>query len=928
MNLSKNFRSVLFATSALAALAACSDATIESPGDGTPIIINPIEGGGGASGFAARATAPTSAADCPAGTAFMTGVDTGDGLSNFCALDGGFAGAIPLSEDPILIDGTVFVTGDLEIAAGQTFASASQPGVVDLLVVTPGATLNAVGNAGAPIIFTSMQDWVDDGMPNGTGGTGDWGGIAINGLAPLNECTIDPSATPGTAACQQNGEGGSGEFGGDQPGDSSGNYQFIRVQHAGFQFTAGNELNGIALQGVGNGTTVENIQVHDGADDGFEWFGGTVDTRNLIVTGAGDDSLDWTDGWQGSLQFAIVVQGAGNDAGIEGDNNGDTDSDAMPRSTPDVANITFIGGGDGASGEGVHLRAGTGGSVTNAIVTNFSQGFEFDRDSMIVEPSINSMFLGGNAQTFADSAGELFTAGMNNVSAGASTLDGVFPGAAEMALTPTVASTINPLFVNTDYIGAIDPDTTAATTFASGWTVPGSIPFGAGATDCPAGTTTAAETPQDVNASRTEVNVCVIDTPVTGDVRLTAGNLYRMDGATFVGIDSGADPADPLPTAVPATLSIDPGVTVFGNGAVGVVDTLIVTRGSQIFSNGSQVSPVIFTSRADIENGEVVRPGATGEIGGIAINGRAPLNECTIDPSATPGSVDCEQNGEGGSGAFGGATPDDNSGRLNFTQVRYAGFQFTAGNELNGIALQGAGSGTELSFIQILNGADDGVEWFGGSANMDHLVVRGAGDDSIDWTDGWVGALQYAIVVQRDGNDNGIEGDNNGDTSTDAMPRSRPIVANYTAVGGGDGASGEGALYREGTAGALVNATIQNFSQGFEFDNDSAMGVQPEARSIVVAANGEDLNGTGVLADASNINVFATSTLGPVSGSATPLAPGANETGTTAADPVAVCESEYTGITINPCGALESAVYVGALEDATDTWFAGWTIGL
>ena len=182
MNLPKNFRSILFATSAMAALAACSDATIESPGDGTPIIINPLPPSTGTGNFVSRSTAPITASDCGVGTTFMSGVETGDGQSNFCALDGGFSGAIPFSEDPLLIDGTVFVTGNLEIAAGQTFASASQPGIVDLLVVTPGATMTAVGNAGAPIIFTSMQDWVDDGMPNGTGSAPvNWGGIAING---------------------------------------------------------------------------------------------------------------------------------------------------------------------------------------------------------------------------------------------------------------------------------------------------------------------------------------------------------------------------------------------------------------------------------------------------------------------------------------------------------------------------------------------------------------------------------------------------------------------------------------------------------------------------------------------------------------------------------------------------------------------------
>ncbi|MEL7488926.1 MAG: hypothetical protein AAGJ87_17145, partial [Pseudomonadota bacterium] len=263
---------------------------------------------------------------------------------------------------------------------------------------------------------------------------------------------------------------------------------------------------------------------------------------------------------------------------------------------------------------------------------------------------------------------------------------------------------------------------------------------------------------------------------------LTAGNLYRIDGPTFVGVDAGADPMTPL--SAPASLTVAPGLTIFGNcggsGAscgTGIVDLLTVSRGSQIFVNGSSVAPVVLTSRADLENGGAIRPAASGEIGGLAINGRAPLNECTVDPAATTGTVGCEQNGEGGSGIFGGATDDDNSGRINFMQVRYAGFPFTPTNELNSIALQGVGDGTEIDFVQIINGADDGIEWFGGTVNVSHAVVTGAADDSIDWTDGWTGALQFAIVRQNDGDDNGIEGDNNGDTSQDAMPRSAPTVA-------------------------------------------------------------------------------------------------------------------------------------------------------
>ncbi|MEL7488604.1 MAG: hypothetical protein AAGJ87_15475, partial [Pseudomonadota bacterium] len=420
----QKYRSILLAGSAMALLAACTEADVQdvaSPGDSQPIVINPIppSTGGGGGGFASRATAPTTAADCGAGTTFLSGVSLPSGdTTNFCSLTplggGNILGTVnvPFSADPILISGTVFIgdstdgAADVTFAAGQQFVSQSQTGQVDLLVVSRGSDLTAVGNATQPIIFTSAQDFEDDGLPNGTSGTGDWGGLAINGAAQLNECVIDPAATPGTGACRQNGEGGSGEFGGADNADSSGDFQFIRVQHAGFPFTPTNELNGIALQGVGSGTVFENIQVHLGADDGFEWFGGAVNAMNLVVTGANDDSLDWTDGWVGALQFALVVQQPGDDNGIEGDNNGDTSNDALPRSAPRISNITLIGDGPG-SGEGIQLREGTAGTIVNAVVTNFDQGLEFNPGGTGPDPIVDSFALAGNDDQFAGSGAAL-----------------------------------------------------------------------------------------------------------------------------------------------------------------------------------------------------------------------------------------------------------------------------------------------------------------------------------------------------------------------------------------------------------------------------------------------------------------------------------------------------------------------------------------
>ncbi|MEO0882960.1 MAG: hypothetical protein AAFY34_09510 [Pseudomonadota bacterium] len=968
MTFKTSLRWAALAGAASIALAACSDTEIASPG--TAVVPTapptatppPPPPPPGASGFASRATAPTAAADCPAGTSFIADLALVDGqTSNFCSLlplgGGTITGTlnVPFSADPILLSGTVFVgdaAGDsatVTFAEGQQFVSASQTGIVDLLVVSRGSQLFAVGSSTNPIIFTSQQDFVDDGLPNGTSGVGDWGGLAINGAAPLNECTVDSSAAPGSAECEQNGEGASGLFGGDQSDDDSGDFSFIRVQHAGFLFTDDNELNGIALQGVGNGTLFENIQVHQGNDDGFEWFGGTVNARNLVVTGAEDDSLDWTDGWVGNLQFALVVQNPGDDGGIEADNNGNSDipgaADLLPRSDPTISNITFIGGGVDTSGEGILLRDGTDATIVNAILTNFSQGLEFDADSTLATPSVSGTIVAGNGEDLVDSEA-IFAAGTGNVEGGGVSLDGVLPGPAEIAanagaIDPT---TLGPFFEEAQFVGAFAPDDTAADNFTTGWTIaiPGAEPPG-----CPDGTVVDSTDAPSAFPGRTETFTCVVTTPVVGDVSLTAGNLYRLDGTVFVGTDAGADPDNPNPAAQTGSLSIDPGVTVFGNGAIGVVDLLTVSRGSQIFANGSSAAPVVLTSRLDLENGGVVRD-ASGEIGGLVINGRAPVNECTVDSSAIAGSVDCEQNGEGGSGIFGGATVDDNSGVINFMQIRYAGFLFTDDNELNALALQGVGSGTEIDFVQILNGDDDGVEWFGGSVSASHIVVTGADDDSLDWTDGWTGTAQFVIVVQNEGDDGGIEADNNGNSdipdAANLLPRSRPIVANATFIGGGTATSGEGVLLRDGTDGAVVNAVITNFSQGLEFDNDAAP-ISPTVSSVSVSGNAEQLVDTAALDAASaNIEVFAANTLGAIPGFTTALAPGANETAPNivAANPVTVCEAEFASIPAaeadadgapftalpSQCDQLEAAEYVGALEDENDLWFAGWTIGL
>ena len=103
--------------------------------------------------------------------------------------------------------------------------------------------------------------------------------------------------------------------------------------------------------------------------------------------------------------------------------------------------------------------------------------------------------------------------------------------------------------------------------------------------------------------------------------------------------------------------------------------------------------------------------------------------------------------GEANSGLFGGADPGDNSGVLNYVVVKYAGSNVDPENQLNGIAFQG-GAGTRVDYIQVHNNLDDGIEMFGGTVNLKHVVLSGNADDSLDWTDGWIGNVQFLQIVQ------------------------------------------------------------------------------------------------------------------------------------------------------------------------------------
>ncbi len=215
--------------------------------------------------------------------------------------------------------------------------------------------------------------------------------------------------------------------------------------------------------------------------------------------------------------------------------------------------------------------------------------------------------------------------------------------------------------------------------------------------------------------------VVVLTGTVVDNLTLTADTEYLIRGGVFIG--------DGTNTTV---LTIEPGTVLYGESATNGM--LVINRGSRIMAEGTALAPIVMTS--DKAAGSRGRS----DWGGLIINGRAPLN-----------SGD-EAFGEGGTGAYGGNVPTDNSGVLKYVRVEYAGREISPDNELNGIAFQGVGSGTLVDYVQVHMGKDDGMEFFGGTVNVKHVLVTGCADDQVDWTDGWQGKGQF-IAIQQDGDD-------------------------------------------------------------------------------------------------------------------------------------------------------------------------------
>lgn len=243
-----------------------------------------------------------------------------------------------------LTGGLVVKSGaTLIIPAGTTIKSDatadSEKAKTIYIAVERGAKIYINGTSAKPVVMTSGK---------AEPAQSDWGGLIICGDAKVN------TGDNGTS------EVGSLLYGGNNNSDSSGSITYLKISYTGSKFSDSKEYNGVSFFGVGSGTTVNNIYAYESGDDGIEFFGGAVNASNLVIINSYDDSLDFADGYQGTITN-VYISGV-TAAGIEGSNNGANDV-ATPMTNATLSNISIVKGTDAkftASEKAINFKEGGG----------------------------------------------------------------------------------------------------------------------------------------------------------------------------------------------------------------------------------------------------------------------------------------------------------------------------------------------------------------------------------------------------------------------------------------------------------------------------------------------------------------------------------------------------------------------------------------
>ena len=615
------------------------------------------------------------------------------------------------------LTGTLIVPdgATLNIPAGTTIKA--DEGFDKYILVAQGGTINARGTADNPIVFTANSD---------NASAGYWGGLIVNGRAPISGSTEGQTGT--TEVDNQY------VYGGSNTTDNSGVIEYVQLLYTGARSSSSIEHNGLTLNGVGSGTTIRNIYISEGADDAIEFFGGSVSVTNLLAVNCDDDMFDFTQGYCGTLTNCYGVWESGftsteeDPRGVEADGNLDGDGpDHTPQADFTIDGMTIVNNSaTQAMQDAIKVRRGATAHISNALVMGTGE----------VQNLID----------LTDSKGDATTA-------------------TEISVTNNAGNISSDLVNHNEQYDNVEivSGNTGADNTVFGWT---GYQF-------------------DESGDTPAVAEEDIPTEITSDITLDASTQYYINGSVHVR-EGGV-------------LRIPAGMTIKARN--GFANFILVERGGQIYAEGTAEAPITFT--ADNETAEA------GYWGGLIINGRAVISGAGSGTHEAATEVDNNI-------MYGGSDNADNSGVLTYVRILYSGARSTADIEHNGLTLNAVGSGTRIENIYISEGADDAIEFFGGSVSVTNLLAVNCDDDMFDFTQGYCGTLTNcygrweASFTSTEEDPRGVEADGNLDgEGPDHTPQADFRIENMTIENLAESQPMQDAIkIRRGATAHITNALV------------------------------------------------------------------------------------------------------------------------
>ncbi|PQB05220.1 hypothetical protein [Aureitalea marina] len=590
-----------------------------------------------------------------------------------------------LTEDRTLIASEQYrITAPLLVKEGVTLTIpagteiVSEVGIDRYIAVEQGATINVLGTASAPVIMRTA-----DSNP------GDWGGLVICGRGPTTE-GIDVIAEVGGLV-----------YGGTNAEDNSGTINYLIIKGSGAQINSESQYNGLSLYAVGSGTTIENVAVLNGADDGVEFFGGTVSMSNYYSEDNEDDSIDWTEGWNGTLTNSYVlhnIDGFSTVIEADGDNF-----------NPTIQNLTAL---SFTGGTALQFKKESGATINGLSLTGYDTSIDMKDDGPLANVIIE---------------GEV--------------------GNPDLSYT-------TPPTVDIEMFSWVE--------------------------------TTAGGSEE------------ILQGTVTGTVTLDASVSYLLNSSYIV--QDGGELIIPAGTKITAR---DGGTSVY----------IAVLRGGKIQVNGTADNPVVMSTEAELPGGW----------GGLVICGDGPTTE--------------GQNvvAEIGGFTYGGTNDTDNSGNIDYLVILGTGAQINSESQYNGVSLYAIGSNTSINNIAVINGADDGVEFFGGTVSATNIYLENNEDDAVDWTEGWNGTVTNTYVLHNiDGFSTAVEAD--GDNFN-------PTLNNFTAV---SSTGGTALQFKKESGATMTNVLLDGYDTNVDMKDDGPVSNIIVDGAPMTTVNDDVFNGTAV----------------------------------------------------------------------------------